>query len=321
MEKMRLAHCASKRSGRSNRPRSRQSECAAGGRYGALKIVSRLNRPRSRHSECAARSPEGCQTRAARTPRGRYGALETALLAIVTACAAAGPVMADSIGPAGFPFGNFFTPPLAASQSTSVPISYHVTFGFINWAGVHFSANIDPTEANFMGFTPAPGFNTTGAAGSVTVWSTNASNSGQTVSTSVPFALGSLVLHAKGATPMKNNGDIDVVFQNVFNIFHVTPSSASALSTFLSATWVYLPPGATVSQWGQGSPPQVGDGSWVHLTATHTLHFALSWFWGTSGFVSATGGIGIENVPAPAGVAILLAGFGAVGFARRRRRT
>ncbi len=29
----------SKRSGRSNRPRSGQSECAAGGRYGALKIV------------------------------------------------------------------------------------------------------------------------------------------------------------------------------------------------------------------------------------------------------------------------------------------
>ncbi len=33
----RLAHFSSRRSGRSNRPRSAQSECAAGGRYGALK--------------------------------------------------------------------------------------------------------------------------------------------------------------------------------------------------------------------------------------------------------------------------------------------
>ncbi len=140
MEKMRLAHFASKRSGR-------------------------LNRPRSRHSECAARSPEGCQTRAARTPRGRYGAIKTALLAAVTACAVAGPVMADSIGPAGFPFGDFFTPPLSGSQNTSVPISYHVTFGVGNWAGVLFSAIIDPTEANFTGFTPAQGFITNGAGG------------------------------------------------------------------------------------------------------------------------------------------------------------
>ena len=34
-----LEQFASERSGRSNRPRSYQSECAAGGRYGALETV------------------------------------------------------------------------------------------------------------------------------------------------------------------------------------------------------------------------------------------------------------------------------------------
>ncbi len=243
------------------------------------------------------------------------------LLGVVTACAVAAPVMADSIGPAGFPFGDFFTPPLSASQSTSIPISYHVTDVLFAWAGVHFLTNIDPTEANFMGFAAAPGFSTTGAAGSVTVWSTNAGKSGQTISSSVPILLGSLALHAKGATPL-NNGDIDVVFQSVFNIFHVTPASASGVSTFLTATWLYLPPGVPASQWGQGTAPLVGEGVWAHLTTTLAVHFSASWFWGTSFFFDpgASGGIGIENVPAPAGVAILMAGFGAVGFARRRRR-
>ena len=247
--------------------------------------------------------------------------LKHALVASLVVGALAGPVAADSIGPAGFPFGDFFTPPLSASQSTSVPISYHVTFGFPNWAGVHITANIDPTEASFAGFTPAQGFITTGAGGSITVWSTNASNSGQSVFTSVPIPLGSLQLHAKGTTPL-NNGDIDVVFQNVFNIFHVAPVSASATTLFSTATWVYLPPAVPVSQWGQGAPPQVVDGVWVHLTASLTVHLNQSWFWGTSFFFNpgASGGIGIENVPAPASMAILMGGFGAIGFARRRRR-
>ena len=137
----------------------------------------------------------------------------------------------------------------------------------------------------------------------------------------MPIPLGSLALHAKGATPL-NNGDVDVVYQNVFNIFHVTPVSASATTLFSTATWLYLPPGFSVNQWGQGAPPQVGGGDWVHLTTTHTLHLDQSWFWGTSGFFNpgASGGIGIENVPAPASVAILMGGFGAIGFARRRRR-
>ncbi len=247
--------------------------------------------------------------------------LKHALVASLVVGALAGPVAADSIGPAGFPFGNFFTPPLSASQSTSVPISYHVTFGFPNWAGVHITANIDPTEASFAGFAPAPGFTTTGAAGSVTVWSTNASNSGQSVFTSVPIPLGSLTLHAKGATPM-NNGDVDVVFQNVFNIQHVTPVSASATTLFSTATWVYLPPAVPVSQWGQGPPPPVGGGTWVHLTATLTVHFSASWFWGTSFFFNpgASGGIGIEHVPAPGAIALLAGGLGMFGLARRRRR-
>ncbi len=38
-QKLDRTQSASKRSGRSNRPRSRESECAAGGRYGALEIL------------------------------------------------------------------------------------------------------------------------------------------------------------------------------------------------------------------------------------------------------------------------------------------
>ncbi len=40
-QKLEQAQSASKRSGRSSRPRSRESECAAGGRYGALRRVAK----------------------------------------------------------------------------------------------------------------------------------------------------------------------------------------------------------------------------------------------------------------------------------------
>ncbi len=93
----------------------------------ASKRSGRLNRPRSRQSECAARSPEGCQTRAApqpggllnksgpaarraakqerqggrdaARPRGRYGALETARRA-TSVLGAAGLLSVATVAPA-----------------------------------------------------------------------------------------------------------------------------------------------------------------------------------------------------------------------------
>ncbi len=72
----------------------------------ASKRSGRLNRPRSRQSECAARSPEGCQTRAARTPRGRYGALK--LIAMLLGVA----------GPQSAAFGTRVEPPAGGGQPT-----------------------------------------------------------------------------------------------------------------------------------------------------------------------------------------------------------
>ncbi len=66
-----LAQLATKRRGRLNRPRSRQSECAA--QPGGLPNKSGPAAQRAAKQE-RPRSPKGCQTRAARTPRRRDAA-------------------------------------------------------------------------------------------------------------------------------------------------------------------------------------------------------------------------------------------------------
>ncbi len=75
------------------------------------------------------------------------------------------------------------------------------------------------------------------------------------------------------------------------------------------------------SGWGKGTAPDIGEGTWVHILEDHTAHNARSWFFGTSTFVTHQGGWGIEHVPAPGGIAMMVGGLGMMGLARRRRRS
>jgi len=224
------------------------------------------------------------------------------------------------------------TAPLAAGDIAKIPISFHKSVGApapnVAWAGVHFHINIiDPLEATFLGFKVDPGFIHTFGPTSSTVWVGNASKSGGSPLLSQPIRLGSFNVQVVGSDPA-NNSDIDLVFKStVFNIYHVGPMANSDRLTLEISDWVYVPPGATTSVWGDpgAAPPPIGGGSWVHVQTPKTFHAnnnaaGQSWFFGTSVAITHEGGIGIEHIPAPGAIALLAGGLGMFGLARRRRR-
>jgi len=243
---------------------------------------------------------------------------------------------ADSVGPAGtfngFSFGVVKTPPLVSSQVVSVPLSYHSTFAYTNWAGIGFFVNYDPTEVNYIGVTGINGHFTTYAGGGgpspiVTVWNSQAVNSGIfNGPSSVPFPVAQVTFHATNTDHPELNSDVDITFNSgwtysPFNIFHVTAGQASGFFSVGASALLYVAKTALggpvpAQQWG---PVEPGQGTWIHYSGTtFTIHAQNSMFFGTSFFMSGQGGIGVEHVPEPASAACLLAGLGTLVFARRR---
>ncbi len=248
--------------------------------------------------------------------------------------ALAGPVAADSIGPPGFV--DFKTPPLSAGAVAKIPISFHKSAPgpspFAGWAGVRFHINIiDASEAVFLGFKPDPNFIVTGGGSAVntTVWLNAAKTSGQSPPISQTVRLGSFNVQVLGSDPA-NNSDIDLAFKStVFNIYHVGPMPNSSNLFLEISDWVYVPPGASTSQWGEpgAPPPPIGGGTWLHVQTPHSFHaqgmnpgISASWFFGTTVNITHQGGIGIEHIPAPGAIALLAGGLGMFGLARQRRR-
>jgi len=243
----------------------------------------------------------------------------------------AAPAWADSIGPGGTwnaadgSFGVLKTPPMSNSQMFTVPISYHSTVAYSNWAGVIMDLNIDPnpTEAHFQGAAGVPPdptrpgtFPTVGGmplpVPTVTFWSTQWFNSGANNGpASQPFPIGALVFHASNTDPI-NNSDVDITF-SAWNIWHVTSAEQSQVVEVPASIWLYVRPGET---WGQ--PVEPGQGYWVHNETPFTAHVVASLFWATNAFIGGQGGIGVEHIPEPASVALVLAGLGTAVLARRR---
>ena len=240
--------------------------------------------------------------------------MKTKLLCGLLAVALVAPAsLADSIGPGGSwdsanqTFGNIKVGPAAESDVYTVPVSYHATFGFANWAGVGFTVGFDTHEIDAINLFAGPGFHVsqpgvpgTGAgpvgvtvpnSGStwnnslvVTMWNSNAWNSGQTPPVSTPFPIATLSFHVKGSTTIYNS-DIDITLDghggfggashSPFNIWHVTTAMNSEQVTLYPSALVYVPLGATPSGW---SPVDPGSGTWVHVTETVIKHLRTSTF-------------------------------------------
>lgn len=244
----------------------------------------------------------------------------------------AGAALADSVGVAGtwngLYFGEYKTPPLVSTQPFAVPMSYHSTFAYSNWAGVVIDINIDPNpkEAQFVGALGAPGFFPTlygmptgsGSAAVVTFWHSQWQQSGiSNGPASSPFPVGDFLFHATHTDPIYNS-DIDITF-SAWNIWHVTALQSSTSFAVPTSIWLYVPIGAPAGAWGQ-YPVYPGEGVWAHVTESFTAHVMASALWATNAFISGQGGVGVEHLPEPASAVILMGGLGSLWMARRRRQ-
>jgi hypothetical protein len=251
--------------------------------------------------------------------------------------------LADSLGPInlfnGVNFtGTFKTPPLSSTDTLAVPLGYHATSVLPGWSGAVFNVMWDTTEVSFAGIAPSgivsqatnlTTFTTTGGMGFgiFNFWTPNAFQSGTTVLPSVANPFGSLLFHVTGTTPA-NNSDTDIFFGSfvfaqhtpegqgigpyLFNAFHLTATTTVVAQT---SDWIYINTSGDFFQ----PPPMPGEGAWAHFAATFTFTLFRSNFVGSTAFLTAGGGIGVEHVPEPTtGVALLLGGVAALFVARRR---
>jgi hypothetical protein len=215
---------------------------------------------------------------------------------------------------------------MATSQNFLVPISYHATASFTNWAGVilDWSINPNPVEAQFVGAQiPPPWGGSMGNMGgvpAVTVW--NPVWSGSTNTTSVVVPVATLQFHALNTSPAFNSETVlDITF-SAWNIWHHPTVFESSSYAIPPSVWLYVHPDQTVSDWGVGEyGPEPGLGTWVHNEFWKTFHVtqtAVSWFFATGGVVGQ-GGIDVMHIPEPAAAGMLLLGLGTLFVARRRR--
>jgi hypothetical protein len=236
------------------------------------------------------------------------------------------PALADSVGP--LTQHVWMNPNV--SDTYTLPISYHSTYAFTNWAGAIIDINFDTTEISFLGavgrlpdgITPgAAGFTPTysGMSGTyppgytvVSFWSNNAINSGTTPATtplgaSNTFPLGAVTFHFSGT--IVDDGLADVTF-TAWNIWHVTPDQSTASWSVPGSVWLY---GPTPGVW-EPTPP--GQGVWWHNPATIVTHVTASMFWATQTWISGVGDLSV--VPEPTSFGFVLAGLSAIALARRR---
>jgi hypothetical protein len=235
--------------------------------------------------------------------------------------------------PATNTFADFHTPPLQESDVWTTAWGMHVTFAFTNYAGFLFDLQYDGHELSQIGIFPAgphvgvevpgvpglfEGWTFPGSQSSpqvvspIAVWVDPglAQQSGITVNASSLITLFHMTFHAKNTTPA-NNSDIDIT-SSPWQILHIVASGTFHLS---ESMWLYMSPG------GDEFAPTPGGGVWVHHQGTTTnLFIPQSAFVATNNFIVNTGGIGIDHIPAPGALAMVVAGLGLGAVAHRRRR-
>lgn len=245
---------------------------------------------------------------------------------------------------AGFPdmamgqvAGNLIkTPPLKDSDVFPLPIEYHVGRDIPNFAGLIVQMHVlDAAEVDVDMIIPSdPGIppitypfgprsqNVQSVPMKFTAWLPPdiIQQSGINLVESERIPLFDVQLHAKNTDPI-NNSDTDIVV-NVWNIRHIGPGAGSTIIGLQPSDFVYGNPGTNPIQMSHfpTDPPYPGQGIWYHLTETKTFHLLPglgSAFYAT---LATTVGIGIEHVPEPASITLILCGAVAARSSWRSRR-
>ncbi len=269
--------------------------------------------------------------------------------AAVTVAVAGGAYAQHSTGPiAGMDpvnpgdFNDVKSPPLATSQEHNTTWMIHIdsiatnppTLGIQNYAGFLFDLQYDGEEMSFISLLPTgphsgieqpfgPITNTVSFNGSnnimntvepLAVWVPQAiaQASGTVVDNSQVLSLFHVRLHAKN-TSTANNSDIDVRISQLGVIRHNT--QAGVVVTLQASDWVYVSgnfPGAPFAQYGEGE--------WVHVSDTGVFSVPPSAFYATNASKGPNAGLGIEHVPEPASIGLLIGGGLLLAVGRLRRR-
>jgi len=232
---------------------------------------------------------------------------------------------------------DYKTPPLQTSDVIDVPLTFHAPGLVPNWAGAMIRVHIlDNQEVDVDGITLTDGTaitepfgarsqNEQSAAQQFTFWHPSAPNSGVALNQSQMMPVAKLTLHAKNTTPI-NNSDVDITV-GFWNIRHLLPGLGSSFIHLNASDYMYGTPNFNPVTQSELPPFTIepGGGVWFHVTeaAGKTIHLPAgqgSHYYAT--FVN-TAKIGMEHVPEPAGVVLLVGGAVAAGLAwlsRRRRR-
>ena len=225
------------------------------------------------------------------------------------------------------------SPPLTEGQVWGGMVQFHVPEPIPNYAGILFFLTYDSHELSqlrmYPGF-PHMGFETaTGATGGtlvlpgsstsppapnpIVLWASQASASGVNLQASQLVSL-SVSYTAKNTTPL-NNSDTDIVI-SPWLIRHMQDTLVVTLE---ESDYVYYP-GALFTANGETTTITVGGpGYWSHIYATTIRTLPRSAFVATKAFASSVLH-GIEHVPEPAAMSLIIVGAGSLLAARRRRR-
>ncbi len=242
------------------------------------------------------------------------------------------------------------SPPLRDSEVWTLPVDFHPSVDIPNFAGVLMKMHVaDATEVDVDKIIPvldptgtAPPYdepfgpqsqNQQSVTKWFTAWDPNAQQSGIDLPASQNIHAFDIQLRAKN-TDAQNNSDIDLTAM-VWNIRHLRDTPAnSQIITLQPSDWAYGFPGQDPLGLSElpTQNPEPGQGVWYHVDPAEwpdgkrlhlTANIPGSFFYATQVLAGTAWRIGIEHIPEPVGISLMLSGVGAVGAAtlcRRRRK-
>jgi hypothetical protein len=205
-------------------------------------------------------------------------------------------------GDLGFPFDNY-AGMLFDLKFDGAEISYLN----LSLAGPHNSLTVQGVTGVFIGLSVQTPLSAQSTLSKLAVWHPSATNGGTSVSASSIMNLFRLNGYVRNTTA-QNNSDIDITIVP----YVIRHNQTSAMAVLGQSVWMYR---TSLGGWAQP-----GQGTWVHVTTAVSTSLPASAFYAFGGTIVNTGGYGIEHMPEPASLLLLLGGAGAMVTGRLRRR-